>query len=142
MNRTHKYRSGARSPGRKNRKLRAQGFQLPMRTAVGIVILACAGIFYLLLCTRTEALGRQIRQEEDDLAQLRRRVASEELRWNDMVGPRSLQATLRRHNLNMNWPRPDQVVHIRELPLWIAGGGHRELYTLVDNSQDGRIRIQ
>jgi len=141
MSRTRTKRTTARSPGRRNRKLRAQGFKLPMRTAVGVVVLACAGIFYLLLCTRAEALGRQIKHEEGELEQLRRRVAGEEVRWNDMIGPRTLQASLRRHKLKMDWPRPDQVVHIRDLPLWQAGAGQLDVYGQV-NTRDGGSRFQ
>jgi len=141
MSRTRTKRSAVRSPGRRNRKLQAQGFKLPMRTAVSVVVLACAGIFYLLLCTRAEALGRQIKAEEDEVAKLRNRDAGEEVRWNEMIGPRSLQGSLKRHNLTMDWPRPEQVVHIRDLPLWQAGAGQLDVYGQV-STRAGGSRLQ
>lgn len=130
-------RGGYRSPGRRNRKLQSQGFQLPMRTAVFAVLLGAGLVYYLLVCSRNEALAAEIKTQEHELEQLRRRVASEEVRWNDMIGPRSLQAALRSHNLNMAWPRPDQIVHIRDMALWESGVGDTAVYTRVDRAVGG-----
>lgn len=121
----------------RNRKLQSQGFRMPMRSALIAVFLGSVGIFYLLLCSRTEALARQIKTEEHDLEQLRRRVAAEEVRWNDMIGPRSLRAALKTHNLNMNLPRHDQVVHIRDMALWESGQGTTRLIGRLDQDQGG-----
>ena len=121
----------------RNRKLQSQGFRMPMRTALIAVFLGSVGIFYLLLCSRTDALARQIKTEEHDLEQLRRRVAAEEVRWNDMIGPRSLQAALRTHNLNMSLPRHDQVIHIRDMALWESGQGTGSLIGQLDHHRGG-----
>ena len=137
MKTKRKSRSTFRSPGRRNRKLRSQGFQLPMRTAVVAVLLGSGVIFYLLVCSRNEALASQIKNEEHQLELLRRQVASEEVRWNDMIGPRSLQAALRQHNLNMRWPRPDQVVHIRDMALWESGAGETAVFSRLETSSRG-----
>lgn len=143
MSKKQTTRRPRRPVGRRNRKLKAQGFRLPMRTAVSCVVLVCAGVFYLLLCTRVVAMGQQIRDEERELEQLRRQVAREEVRWNDMLGPRSLQAALQRHNLDMRWPEPHQVVHVRDFQLWLAGQGQPEVLTRMEGvSTAGGSRIQ
>jgi hypothetical protein len=121
-----------RNAGRRNRKLHAEKMRMPARTAVIVVLLSTVGFFYLLFCTRTEALGQQIKSEEDALEALRRKVAGEEVRWNDMIGPRSLRAALQRHQLTMAWPRPDQVVHIRDLALWESNAGQMNVYGRLD----------
>lgn len=121
----------------RNRKLQTQGFRMPMRSALIAVLLGAGGIFYLLLCSRTEALARQIKTEEHELEQLRRRVAGEEVRWNDMISPRNLQAALRANNLNMGLPRHDQVIHIRDMALWESGHGERTMVSRLDSNRGG-----
>ncbi len=128
----HRYQARTRlAPGR-NRKHHAERLKLPAGTALGIVALAALGLTYLLFCTSTEAVAQQIKAEEQTLEDLRRKVAAEEVRWNDMIGPRSLRNALARHGLNMTWPRPDQTVHIRDLALWESNDGQLNVYGRLD----------
>ncbi|WFB37341.1 hypothetical protein P3T73_06150 [Kiritimatiellota bacterium B12222] len=122
-----------RSPGKKNKKLQAEGFRMPATISLLVVLLFSVGLFYLWFCSHTEALARQISVEEDQLAELRRTVAGEEVRWNGLVGPRNLRAALKAHRLDMNWPQPEQVVHIRDMALWESNAGELNVVTRVDH---------
>ena len=121
-------RSRKRSPQRrktqsKNRKLNAEGFRMPATFSLIMVLIFGVGISYLWLCSRNEALARQIKVEEQDLEDLRRQVAAEEVRWSDLIGPRNLRRALTKHGLSMKHPDPSRVVHIRDMALWESMGG-------------------
>jgi hypothetical protein len=130
-------KSAKRVPLRRNRKLQSQGFLFPAREASLLVVLTAFALGYLWLCSSTEALSKQIKVEEHELEQLRRKVAHEEVLWNDMIGPRSLRLALRKHNLDMNWPRNNQVIHIRDMALWEANGGQLNVYGQLDPQSGG-----
>lgn len=137
-------RSPARrgAPGRKNKKLHAEGFRMPATVSLFVVLFFGLGLFYLWFSSRTEALARQIKIEEQALDDLRRQVAGEEVRWNELVGPRNLQAALDAQGLKMDWPRSDQVVHIRDMALWESNAGELNVVTRLDRGSDGGLRVQ
>jgi|GEM_PF-1257262 len=126
-----------RAPGRRNRKLQAEGLRMPATVSLGVVFLFGLALFYLWFCSRTEALSNQIRIEEANLSDLREKVAAEEVRWNDMIGPRNLREALAAHRLDMDWPRPDQVVHIRDMGLWESNSGELNVVGRLDRDQAG-----
>lgn len=130
-----------RTPGRRNKKLRAEGFRMPATVSLLVVGLFGVGLFYLWFCSRTQALAEQIKIEEGQLDELRERVANEEVRWNDMVGPRRLRSALAAHKLDMDWPRPDQVVHIRDMALWEGNAGELNVVTRMDREpRESRVQ--
>jgi len=133
-----------RTPGRnaarrrsKNKKLNVEGFRMPATFSLLMVLVFSVGLTYLWLCSRNEALGGQIKMEEQGLEDLRRQVAAEEVRWNDLVGPRNLRRALTRHQLTMNWPEPAQVVHIRDMALWDSTSGELNVVGRVDHPGRG-----
>lgn len=139
-----KTRSGKkqrRTPGKRNKKLQAEGFRMPATVSLLLVMVFSIGLLYLWCCSRTEALGRQIKIEEQALEDLRRQVASEEVRWNGLIGPRNLREALKSHHLNMNWPRPEQVLHIRDMALWESNAGEMNVLGSLDRNQ-GDYRLQ
>ena len=95
---------------------------MPATFSLFAVLVFGLGISYLWLCSRNEALARQIKVEEQDLEDLRRQVAAEEVRWSDLIGPRNLRRALSQHGLNMKHPDPSRVVHIRDMALWESTG--------------------
>jgi len=119
----------------KNKKLQAEGFRMPATFSLVVALGFGLGLFFLWFSSRTEALARQIQIEERELADVRRQVAGEEVRWNDLRGPRNLRAALQRHNLNMDVPRPDQIIHIRDMALWESTGGEMNVIGRMDREQ-------
>ncbi|MEX2607905.1 MAG: hypothetical protein WD708_11215 [Kiritimatiellia bacterium] len=134
--------SGRGAPGRKNKKLHADGFRMPATMSLLVVLVFGLGLFYLWFSSRTVALGRQIEIEEQALEDLRRQVAGEEVRWNELIGPRNLQAALVSHRLEMDWPRADQVIHIRDMALWESNAGQLNVVGQLDRRGDGGLRVQ
>lgn len=134
---TTKRTNSRRAPGRRNKKLQAEGFRMPAGVSLLIVMVFGVGLSYLWCCSRTEALARQIKIEEQDLEDLKRQVAAEEVRWNGLIGPRNLRTALKNHKLDMNWPRPDQVIHIRDMALWESAPGKMNVVSRVDRSDGG-----
>lgn len=128
--------------GGKNRKLHAEGFRMPATFSLLMVMVFGVGLSYLWLCSRTEALARQIKVEEQGLEDLRRQVAAEEVRWNDLVGPRNLRRALKQKNLSMKWPEPHQVVHIRDMALWESTGGELNVVSRLERSGRGGDSVQ
>lgn len=130
-----------RTPGKRNKKLQAEGFRMPATVSLLVVMLFSAGLCYLWFCSRTEALARQIKIEEQNLDDLRRQVAGEEVRWSGLIGPRNLRMALKSHRLEMNWPQPDQVVHIRDMALWENNAGEMNILSSLDRDRGG-YRLQ
>jgi len=115
---------------------------MPATFSLLMVLVFGVGLSYLWLCSRTEALARQINLEEQGLEDLRRKVAAEEVRWNDLMGPRNLRRALKEHHLTMKWPEPHQVVHIRDMALWESTGGEINVVGRLDTSSRGGGVVQ
>ncbi|MGA0332537.1 MAG: hypothetical protein ACO3N7_06260 [Kiritimatiellia bacterium] len=130
-----------RTPGKRNKKLQAEGFRMPATLSLLGVLLFAIALFFVLFSSRTEALARQIKIEEQALEDLKRKVAGEEVRWNGLIGPRNLSLALKNHGLEMNWPRPNQVVHIRDMALWESNAGELNVLSRVDRDERG-YRLQ
>lgn len=129
-----------RKPGSRNKVLNTRRVRLPMSWMVMLTLIVVSVFAYLFLCTTTERLANQIKEEEQEIEQLRRRVASEEVRWSEMIGPRRLREALRKHNLVMEYPTAGQVVHIRDMAMWESGQGPVEMMGRVERLDGGRLR--
>jgi len=125
-----------RTPGRRNRKLKTEGFRMPATLSLVLVMSFMVGGFYIWVGSKTEALAQQIKEEEQELKVLRQQVASAAARWSEMTGPRRLQAALAQHNLEMNWPRGDQIVQIRDMALWESNTSSLDVFTRVDRDRE------
>lgn len=123
--------------GRRNRKLQAEGFRMPASVTMMIALVLGVGFFYLWVSSRTEALARQIKEEETRLAELRQQVSSASARWSEMTGPRRLREALARHELDMDWPRTDQVVQIQDMALWEGNQGKMRAVGRLDRERGG-----
>lgn len=130
-----------RAPGKRNKKLQAEGLRMPATLSLLVVLLFGVGLFYLWFCSRTEALAGQIKIEEQQLDDLRRQAAAEEVRWNTLIGPHNLRSALKAHRLEMNWPRQDQVVHIRDMALWESNAGELNVLGQLEQPPQGGYRF-
>jgi hypothetical protein len=126
-----------RSTGRKNRKLQAEGFRMPATLTLVLVLGFGVGILFLWVCSRTEALAVQIKQEERDLAELREQVSTAGARWSEMTGPRRLNEALAKHKLNMALPNANQIIRIHDMALWESNSGELDAYSRLDRDRGG-----
>jgi hypothetical protein len=106
---------------RRNRKKKVEGNAFPVPFASLAVIIAVFSIAYLWLGSRCEMLGRQIKKEEAKREILLKRYLNEEYRWSRLKSPRNLERMLSHNNMNMRWPRRDQVVRLYDVSKYHSG---------------------
>ena len=96
----------------KNKKRDAQPGVFPGALAV---VLACAigiALAYLWVDGRCDAMGRRIKQLEQQKEALIRARINEEFQWSNMTSPQNMEKLLRSHNLVMSWPSEQNVVRV------------------------------
>jgi len=115
----------ARKRKRRNRKMRVDGFIFPAPFAGVLVFISVAALSYLWLCSRCDALGREIKVLEKEQVQLENKFLNEEYKWMSMKSPKNIEETLLRYGIAMTWPRRDQVVWLADtyVPVDINSGG-------------------
>ena len=105
---------------RRNRRRRVQGFAFPVPFAGIIVVVSVLALGYIWLGCCCESVGRDIKVLEAERRELDKQQVNERYRWARMKAPRSLERALGQHSIEMVYPRHDQVVDLRTLPV---GGG-------------------
>lgn len=106
---------------RKKRKSnRRHGYGFPGMIA-GAFLIVAVGLTYVWLGCRCEQLGKEIKQLEVRRQELINAYRQEESRWAQMRSSHGLEAALKRWNIEMQWPRRDQVVWIPAEEPYIDG---------------------
>ena len=101
-----------RKKSRKKTKKNQVQVLFPVVLANVLVLVAVLGLSYMWLCSRCDALGREIKKKEDELIAARKRLVTEQDLWSSMTSPLNLQRAIRKHNLDMEMPREKQVVKV------------------------------
>ena len=94
------------------RKNRREAF-LPAPLALALALGGLLALSYLWLGGRCEALGRRIKQLEEQKDDLHRRVLAEQVKWSNAKSPSQIEQLLQRHRLVMSWPDEARVIRIR-----------------------------
>jgi hypothetical protein len=111
---------------RQNRRKDSFVLEAPAAALVGLaLVVAALALAYLWIHSRCEALGRNIKKLETERDELERQFQIEESKWTQLKSPRNLERTLAARGIAMNWPRPDQIVHVFE-PEELDGAGPAE----------------
>jgi hypothetical protein len=104
----------------KRKTQRRIGLDLQPRTMTRIVIwlvfVSLAGLGYVWQKKEIHALGRDIRLREARLEELKRSNANLQRAFAAMCSPVELEARMRRMNLGLAAPLPDQIVRMPEPP--------------------------
>ena len=85
----------------------------PPSIALTLALVAALLLGYLRMQSRTEALGREIKQLEIKHEQLRTKLVKEQCEWARLQSPASLEKALKESGLVMTWPGRDQIVKLR-----------------------------
>lgn len=101
-----------RKSNRKRTKKNQVQVPFPVVLANVLVLVAVLGLSYMWLCSRCDALGRDIKNKEADLAAAQKRLVNEQDRWSSITSPLNLQRAIRKHSLDMVMPRETQVVKV------------------------------
>jgi len=99
---------------RRNRKRKVEAAALPAPFAGFIVFAVVCGLVYVWLDCRCEAVGRRLKQAENRRTELNKTLMNEEYRWVQTRSPANIERSLARYGIKMSWPRPDQIVRIRD----------------------------
>ncbi len=84
----------------------------PVLLANVLVLVAVLGLSYMWLCSRCDALGKNIKSKEAELNAAQKRLVNEQDRWSSITSPANLQRAIRKHKLDMTMPRERQVVRV------------------------------
>ncbi|HSR88516.1 MAG TPA: hypothetical protein VLL07_06140 [Pontiella sp.] len=101
-----------RKKSRKKTKKNQVQVPFPVVLANVLVLVAVLGLSYMWLCSRCDALGREIKKKEDELLSAQKRLVTEQDLWSSMTSPLNLQRAIRKHGLDMEMPRGNQVVKV------------------------------
>lgn len=86
---------------------------LPGWLVVLVVSAAGLGFSYLWLDARCTALGQRIKDLEKKRVEVRRQVVHEEYKWSNLTTFENITRLLKKHQLEMEWPKQQDVVRLR-----------------------------
>jgi len=98
---------------RKNKKKGQTKLPVPIPLVALVLVISSFALVYVRLQSRTEKLGREIKELEATRESLRDQLVQEQCEWARQQSPSSLDQALRTHSLAMNWPNRDQIVRVR-----------------------------
>jgi len=91
----------------------------PVLLANVLVLVAVLGLSYMWLCARCDALGKEIKKKEAELAAANKRLTIEQDRWSIITAPANLERAIRKHHLEMSMPSENQIVRVG---VWKSNG--------------------
>jgi hypothetical protein len=104
---------------RRNRKKRLNTL-VPSWSFGGVLFFVVVlGAVYVGMCHSCDKLGREIKVLELERIDLNKKHVSAEFRWASLKSPQGLEAALAAHQIQMDWPRQNQIV-------WMDGGVRRQ----------------
>ena len=100
-----------RKTKKKSKKNQVQ-VPFPVVLANVLVLVAVLGLSYMWLCSRCDALGKEIKRKEAELNAAQKRLVNEQDRWSSITSPGNLQRAIRQYKLDMSMPGEDQVTRV------------------------------
>ena len=99
---------------RKKKKAKKNQVKVPFPVLLAnvLVLVAVLGLSYMFLCSRCDALGKEIKGKERELTASQKRLVNEQDRWSYITSPANLERAIRKHRLNMVMPREAQIVRV------------------------------
>ncbi len=99
---------------RKKKKMKKNQVQVPFPVLLAniLVLVAVLGLSYMWLCSRCDALGKEIKNKERELASVQKRLVNEQDRWSTITSPGNLERAIKKHRLEMVVPRENQIVRV------------------------------
>ncbi|MDF7825727.1 hypothetical protein P4B35_16990 [Pontiellaceae bacterium B12227] len=96
------------------KKMKKNQVQVPFPVLLAnvLVLVAVLGLSYMWLCSRCDALGKDIKNKEAELAAAQKRLVNEQDRWSSITSPANLERAIGKYNLAMSMPRESQVLRV------------------------------
>ncbi|RKX43122.1 MAG: hypothetical protein DRP64_08680 [Verrucomicrobia bacterium] len=100
---------------RKKKKMKKNQVQVPFPVLLAniLVLVAVLGLSYMWLCSRCDALGKEIGDRESKLATARKHLEDERDRWSTITSPLNLERTIKKHRLHMVMSSEEQRINVR-----------------------------
>jgi hypothetical protein len=84
----------------------------PVLLANVLVLVAVLGLSYMWLCSRCDALGKEIKRKEAALIAANKRLTNEQDRWSSITSPANLERAIRKQGLAMTMPSESQIMRV------------------------------
>jgi len=99
---------------RKKKKMKKNQVQVPFPVLLAniLVLVAVLGLSYMWLCSRCDALGKEIKRKEAELTAAQKRLVNEQDRWSGITSPANLERAIKKHGLKMVMPSEEQIVRV------------------------------
>jgi len=99
---------------RKKKKMKKNQVQVPFPVLLAniLVLVAVLGLSYMWLCSQCDALGKEIKEKEAELAVAKKEFANEQKQWTSITSPINLKRAIKKHRLDMVMPRENQIVRV------------------------------
>jgi hypothetical protein len=99
---------------RKNKKTKKNQVRVPFPVLLAnvLVLVAVLGLSYMWLCSRCDALGKDIKGKERELVATQKRLLGEQDRWSYITSPANLERAIKKHQLDMAMPREAQIIRV------------------------------
>ena len=99
---------------RKKKKMKKNQVQVPFPVLLAniLVLVAVLGLSYMWLCSRCDALGKEIKRKEAELTAAQKRLVNEQDRWSGITSPANLERAIKKHGLKMTMPSEEQIVRV------------------------------
>ena len=90
---------------KKKKKMKKNEVQVPFPVVLAnvLVLVAVLGLSYMWLCSRCDAMGRDIKSREELLNTAQKRLVMEQGRWSVLTAPQNLKNAIHKHGLNMTF---------------------------------------
>jgi len=98
---------------KKKKKKNQVQVPFPVLLANVLVLVAVLGLSYMWLCSRCDALGKDIKGKEAELVAAQKRLVNEQDRWSYITSPANLERAIKKYRLNMIMPRESQIIRVR-----------------------------
>jgi hypothetical protein len=96
------------------KKMKKNQVQVPFPVLLAnvLVLVAVLGLSYMWLCSRCDALGKDIKNQEAELVAAQKRLVNEQDRWSTITSPANLERAIKKHKLLMTMPENTRIVEV------------------------------
>ncbi len=98
----------------KNMRKHRAAIAFPLHVAALLIVGTSLALVYVWLDMKGEALGRRIKNLEDEGVELQSRYDNELWKWQATISPSNIDAALEQNRIVMVWPDEKNIVRVRK----------------------------
>lgn len=97
----------------------------------GLVLLVMGGLY--IADSQCNMIANQLKELQTETEQLERELARERVRWADRCTPEALKDSMKKHLIDMNFARADQIVRVERDGMGWKARFHPQTRTVLKN---------